>query len=165
MQEFTTRSPLIAFLYELMRDHVVPGDVEGIVKNQDAFPPEDSPTVFVLSNGHLAAYAEELSERLTTDLRAEILLREEVIETERRRVRDVENRLRKTENVLATERESLAAWLRARIAQQEQAFRVGYVSAETKANLEMEIGLARRYLEIVLQGKHRPDTALLGEWR
>lgn len=169
MKPFPTTSPLTAFLYELMRDHVVAGDIEGLVRSVEkpsaASTGEDESGTWVLSNGHLAAYAEELGARLTGDLRSLIRQWQQTVDQERRGRRELENRLKGLERTLATERESLAAWLRSRIAQQEQARDVPYISAETKANLEVEIGLARRHLEIVLEGKHRPDSALLGEWR
>jgi hypothetical protein len=63
MQSHTTGSPLVSFLYLLMRDHVPPGVVEGIVAKDE--PREDPELVFVLTNGHLAAYAEEIAGRLT----------------------------------------------------------------------------------------------------
>lgn len=57
----TTGDPLIAFLYELMRDHVPPGVVEKVVRNSE-LPSEDD--TYVLSNVHLARYAEEIAIRL-----------------------------------------------------------------------------------------------------
>ncbi len=62
MKSHTTDSPLVAFLYELMRDHVPTGIVEGIV-NQDQSP--DPLPVYVLTNGYLAEYAENVAGRLT----------------------------------------------------------------------------------------------------
>ena len=58
---FTTDDPLVSFLYELMRDHVPLGVVEKVVRNSEL--PSEGDT-FVLSNVHLARYAEELAIRL-----------------------------------------------------------------------------------------------------
>jgi len=49
-----------ALLYELMRDHIPPGVIEGIVSRQEEYAGE----AFVYSNKHLARYAMELAERL-----------------------------------------------------------------------------------------------------
>lgn len=69
MQPHRTTSPLVSFLYELMRDQVPTGVVERIVGMDEdvrmAHQDEDGPFEFVLSNGHLARYAEEVAERLT----------------------------------------------------------------------------------------------------
>ena len=50
---------LKAFLYILMRDHLVPGEVEKIVMDLEAHPGS-----YIFSNEHLAQYAELLSARL-----------------------------------------------------------------------------------------------------
>lgn len=50
-------SRLVAFLYELMRDHVTPGEVEAIVQGCS------DPNV-VYTNGWLALYAADLAARL-----------------------------------------------------------------------------------------------------
>lgn len=51
------KSKLVSFLYELMRDHLPPGEVEKLVKaSQD---PDVSYT-----NGYLAKYAKDLANRL-----------------------------------------------------------------------------------------------------
>jgi hypothetical protein len=69
MQQHRTTSPLVAFLYQLMRDEVPVGAVERIVladENARVEHGEDGkPFEFVLTNGHLGAYAEEVAERLT----------------------------------------------------------------------------------------------------
>lgn len=49
--------PLVSFLYELMRDHVVPGEVERLVQSS---PKTDT----VFTNGWLALYAKDLAARL-----------------------------------------------------------------------------------------------------
>jgi len=49
-----------ALLYELMRDHVPPGVIEGIMSRQEEYRGQ----AFVYSNKHLARYAMELAERL-----------------------------------------------------------------------------------------------------
>jgi hypothetical protein len=51
-------SRLVSFLYDLMRDHLPPGKVEELVQNA-----EDVPDV-TYTNGWLAKYAEDLSNRL-----------------------------------------------------------------------------------------------------
>lgn len=51
-------SRLVSFLYDLMRDHLPPGKVEELVQNA-----EDVPDV-AYTNGWLAKYAEDLSNRL-----------------------------------------------------------------------------------------------------
>jgi len=58
---FHTRSRLTTFLYQLMRDHVTPGVVEGIVSGDEKVDEDDH---FVLTNGHLGAYAQEIAWRL-----------------------------------------------------------------------------------------------------
>lgn len=59
--EYATRSHLIAFLYELMRDHVSPEMVEDIVAQDE----QHGGTGYSLSNRELAEKAEELATRLT----------------------------------------------------------------------------------------------------
>lgn len=51
---------LISLLYDLMRDFMPPGDIEGIVQYDEAHAGE----ALTLSNGYLAEYAKELAERL-----------------------------------------------------------------------------------------------------
>lgn len=51
-------SKLVSFLYELMRDHVLPGDVERLTL--DAM---NQPVLY--TNGYLAKYAEDIAARLT----------------------------------------------------------------------------------------------------
>lgn len=51
--------PLVTFLYVLMRDFVQPGNIEAIVMEI-----EDSDEEWVFSNGWLAQYAQDISERL-----------------------------------------------------------------------------------------------------
>lgn len=55
----TSNNKLVSFLYILLRDHVLPGDMENIMKNH---VPTAQPTSF--SNGWLAEYAKDLTERL-----------------------------------------------------------------------------------------------------
>jgi len=67
MQQHRTTSPLVAFLYELMRDQVPVGVVGRSVltdENARMAHDQDEPFEYVLTNGHLAAYAEEVAERL-----------------------------------------------------------------------------------------------------
>jgi hypothetical protein len=58
--EVTDWSPLVSFLYELMRDYVPPGVVEGILDDRGRIE-----TTF--TNGWLANYAKDVAERLTKD--------------------------------------------------------------------------------------------------
>lgn len=52
-------SKLVSFLYELMRDHMLIGDIEAIVRES-----EKDPNV-TYTNGWLAKYAEDVANRLT----------------------------------------------------------------------------------------------------
>lgn len=61
MKKHTTGSHLVAFLYELMRDHVPVGVVEGIVNQDESTDPTN---VYVLTNGYLAEYAGDVARRL-----------------------------------------------------------------------------------------------------
>jgi hypothetical protein len=64
VKTLSTKSQLTAFLYQLMRDHVTPGVIEGLVLQDESAKVQGHDT-FVLTNGHLAAYAEEVAKRLT----------------------------------------------------------------------------------------------------
>lgn len=55
--EYQTANPLVAFLYQLMRDEVTPGAVEKIMDGQRAGP-------YCLTNGWLARHAEDIAKRL-----------------------------------------------------------------------------------------------------
>lgn len=59
-----TEDSMVAFFYELMRDHVPMGVIEEIVKDQERFTKEEPNLVWQLSNKHLANYAEEIVARL-----------------------------------------------------------------------------------------------------
>ena len=50
---------LVCFLYLLLRDHLLPGDIEALLKNADG----DS---FEFTNGYLASYSKDLAARLDT---------------------------------------------------------------------------------------------------
>ena len=52
-----TESKLVSFLYELMRDHVSPGAIEGLVNHSQTLPCS-------MTNGWLASYAADVAERL-----------------------------------------------------------------------------------------------------
>lgn len=52
-------SKLVSFLYELMRDHLTPGVIEGLVQNA-----QEQPTMY--TNGWLALYAANVAQRLTS---------------------------------------------------------------------------------------------------
>lgn len=55
--KFTSNDKVLAFLYELMRDHLPPGTVEQIVGSA-----QSQPTTY--TNGWLAEYAGFLTDRL-----------------------------------------------------------------------------------------------------
>lgn len=55
--EVTINSKLTSFLYELMRDHVQPGDLEKLVRDSQVESVQ-------YTNGWLAKYAEDLANRL-----------------------------------------------------------------------------------------------------
>lgn len=59
----TTSDPMVAFLYELLRDHVQPGVMQQVMQNSRQ-PFDASDDTWVLSNGYLAKYAEYVAESL-----------------------------------------------------------------------------------------------------
>lgn len=67
--KFTTSSNLVALVYELLRVHVRPGDVETITVHSEVFPtdPLDQKPLWSLSNGWLAAYPRDVMRRLILD--------------------------------------------------------------------------------------------------
>lgn len=68
---FTTNSNLVAFVYELLRDHVLPGDMQKVVDDSDVHPNRevtyDTSPMWQLSNGWLAQYARDIVRRLILD--------------------------------------------------------------------------------------------------
>lgn len=62
LRDATSKKNLVAFFYELMRDHLPIGVVEQLVRNCEMDP--ENPVIF--TNGFLARYAQELAERLTS---------------------------------------------------------------------------------------------------
>lgn len=62
MESKMTDSKLVSFFYELLRDRVPPSKVEAMVR---AVEQESTHKAWKLSNGYLAAYAEEIVERLS----------------------------------------------------------------------------------------------------
>lgn len=57
-----TKRPLVAFLYLLMRDEITPGKVERVLNElKPSLNPDGG---WVLSNDHLARYAQEVAEAL-----------------------------------------------------------------------------------------------------
>lgn len=60
MNPHHTRDPLVTFLYVLLRDHVTAGAVEEVLESHV----EKSKGVVVLSNGYVAAHAEDIAARL-----------------------------------------------------------------------------------------------------
>jgi len=59
---------------------------------------------------------------------------------------------------LTTEREGLVSWLHSRIAQQQQVFKMGHISNDSKRLIEIEIGFVERYLGNILEAKHRNNN-------
>jgi hypothetical protein len=62
----TKKDPLTSFLYELMRDHMTPGEVEYLVLSAVNEPEDVS-----YSNGWLAEYAADLAGRLRGEIDTE----------------------------------------------------------------------------------------------
>ena len=60
MTQSTTNSKLVTFMYLLMRDHLPAGTIEQIIVDIDK---QES---FILSNGYLGQYAEDIEKRLTS---------------------------------------------------------------------------------------------------
>lgn len=58
--EVNSSDPLVAFLYLLIRDHIVSGDIESIMKEIENTT-EDK---YVFTNGFIASYAKNIKERL-----------------------------------------------------------------------------------------------------
>lgn len=52
---------LVAFLYDLLRDHLPAGEVEKLVRDAEVVSPEN---IAVYTNGYLARYAKDLADRL-----------------------------------------------------------------------------------------------------
>ena len=65
-----TDSDLVAFFYELMRDHLPPGTVEEIARNCNGFDEGN----WQLTNGWLAEYAKDVVKRLTLSARERELI-------------------------------------------------------------------------------------------
>jgi len=64
---FTTGSNLVAFVYELLRDHVLPGDMMKVVNDSDIEHTNDvdyEKPMWRLSNGWLAQFAHDIVRRL-----------------------------------------------------------------------------------------------------
>jgi hypothetical protein len=57
--EFTSKDPVVVFLYHLMRDHLPTADVEKLVQDSQINGKE-----CLFTNGYLARYAENLAQRL-----------------------------------------------------------------------------------------------------
>lgn len=57
---YETQDAFVAFIYELMRDEVTPGTIENIVQKQ--YSPRIN--AWVLTNFHVAKYAEEVVDKL-----------------------------------------------------------------------------------------------------
>lgn len=60
MDTYETHDPLVAFLYQLLRDHVTSGAVEEIMEDQKY----KLGSAYILSNGFLARYAKDVAMRL-----------------------------------------------------------------------------------------------------
>lgn len=163
MRTHTTTSSLTAFLYELMRDYVVCGDVEKILKPQGEYEAKQKDAHeecrYELTNGYLAAYAEDVTDRLIGHERR---AQADRLSYERRRGDRLAEEVAELGETLKTERESLVAFLRSRINQQKSVLDKPYISAETKANMQLEVDLVQRYLDLILAGGHRTDVNSLG---
>jgi uncharacterized protein YeeX (DUF496 family) len=57
-------TPLVAFLYQLIRDHVTCGHIERILKDQETSVYKNGATGWTLSNKHIESYAREIEQRL-----------------------------------------------------------------------------------------------------
>jgi len=55
--------PLVVFLYMLLRDHVLPGDIEKMMRGLSDAEARGI-HAFEFTNGHLARYAQDLADRL-----------------------------------------------------------------------------------------------------
>lgn len=55
-----SKDPLVSFLYVLMRDHVLPSDIENII--QRGLPKDGQDVLF--TNGWLANYAKDITKRI-----------------------------------------------------------------------------------------------------
>lgn len=66
MKPHRTDNQFVSFLYEILRDHLPAGTVEKIVSNaeKDVERLGEGAKDFILSNGHLGQYAEEIYDRL-----------------------------------------------------------------------------------------------------
>ncbi len=63
-KDVTDDRPLVAFLYHLLRDHVVMGAVEKIMGAIEYDPPANT---WLFSNRSLATYCKELADRIEHD--------------------------------------------------------------------------------------------------
>ena len=63
LTDATNKKNLVAFFYQLMRDHLPIGVVEKLIQ-ENADPPKNA-TIF--TNGYLARYAQECVARLTAE--------------------------------------------------------------------------------------------------
>lgn len=60
MENEKSTDALVSFLYEVLRDHIVPGTVEKMVKDIESH----SRDIMLFSNPHVARYAKELAQRI-----------------------------------------------------------------------------------------------------
>jgi len=63
--EVNSKDKLVQFLYILMRDHLPPGTVEGIIRDHVESLPHRPASEIYFTNGWLAKYAEDIRDRLT----------------------------------------------------------------------------------------------------
>jgi hypothetical protein len=63
LTDATNKKNLVAFFYQLIRDHMPLGEVEKLVRENE-IPPEDA---VVFTNGYLARYAQECVARLMAE--------------------------------------------------------------------------------------------------
>lgn len=101
---------------------------------------------------HLSPQGESWCQRCSLVVENENL-KKELRATERDNTR-LRAELKGVQEKLATEREGLLSWLRSRIAQQQQLFKVP-MSEEVRKLAEIEISFIERYIEIIESDKHR----------
>lgn len=68
-----------------------------------------------------------------------------------RRCSDLQAEITKRDKDKRDERQKLAEWIDRRLAQQEEALSVRYVSKETKRMVEIEVSLLKRYRDYVIK--------------
>lgn len=144
---------LVAFLHEVLSRHVVPKDLQTILS--DLKTDEETQHSFKHRlDPHLTAYVTEIGEWLLHSFLISV-------RSDRALAKHTTKELQETKKLLATERESLTAFLQSRINQQKSALDATYISEESKTNMRFEVGLLERYLDHIIKGGHRTDVPSL----